>query len=92
MRAVIEEAVADLEHKTSEIVLVLHCAGCAHTEHRLPKRRRKMFAILGVSEDLRIEPEIVFKGDLGSRRKRAVSWLLRLSYLAGFVRWLRRGL
>ena len=40
VRAVIEEAVADLDDETSEIVLVLHWAGGAHTEHRLPKRRR----------------------------------------------------
>ena len=40
VRAVIEEAVADLDEDTSEIVLVLHWAGGAHTEHRLPRRRR----------------------------------------------------
>lgn len=40
VRAVIEEAVADLDDETSEIVLVLHWAGGAHTEHRLPRRRR----------------------------------------------------
>ena len=37
VRAVIEEAIADLDDETSEIVLVLHWAGGAHTEHRLPK-------------------------------------------------------
>ena len=47
---------------------------------------RRVFAFLGVSEHVRIEPEIVFEGDRGGRRHRAVSWLLRLSYLAEFVR------
>ena len=39
VRAVIEEAGADLDDQTSEIVLVLHWAGGAHTEHRLPRRQ-----------------------------------------------------
>ena len=47
---------------------------------------RRVFAFLGVSEHVRIEPEIVFKGDRSGRRHRAVSWLLRLSYLAESVR------
>ena len=47
---------------------------------------RRVFAFLGVSEDVRVEPEIVFEGDRGGRKHRAVSWLLRLSYLAEFVR------
>ena len=47
---------------------------------------RRVFAFLGVSEHVRIAPEIVFKGDRGGRRHRGVSWLLRLSYLAEFVR------
>ena len=47
---------------------------------------RRVFAFLGVSEHVRIEPEIVFGGDRGGKRHRAVSWLLRLSYLAEFVR------
>ena len=47
---------------------------------------RRVFAFLGVSEDVRVEPEIVFEGDRGGRRHRVVSWLLRLSYLAEFVR------
>ena len=46
----------------------------------------RVFAFLGVSEHVRIEPEIVFEGDRGGRRHRAVSWLLTLSYLAEFVR------
>ena len=50
---------------------------------------RRVFAFLGVSDHVRIEPEIVFEGDRGGRPHRAVSWLLRLSYLAEFVR-LRR--
>ena len=40
VRTVLEEAVGDIDDDTAEIVLVLHWAGGAHTEHRLPKRRR----------------------------------------------------
>ncbi|MBV8615772.1 MAG: recombinase family protein [Acetobacteraceae bacterium] len=40
VRTVILEAVADLDDAAAEIVLVLHWAGGAHTEHRLPRRRR----------------------------------------------------
>ena len=40
VRTVIQEAVADLDDETAEIVLVLHWMGGAHTEHRLPRRRR----------------------------------------------------
>ena len=47
---------------------------------------RRVFAFLGVSEQVRIEPEIVFQGDRGGRTHRTVSWLLRLSYLAEFAR------
>ena len=47
---------------------------------------RRVFAFLGVSDHVRIEPEIVFEGDRGGRPHRAMSWLLRLSYLAEFVR------
>ena len=47
---------------------------------------RRVFAFLGVSERVRIEPEIVFEGERGGRKHRAVSWLLRLSYLAEFAR------
>lgn len=47
---------------------------------------RRVFAFLGVSDHVRIEPEIVFEGHRGGRPHRAVSWLLRLSYLAEFVR------
>ena len=42
----------------------------------------RVFAFLGVSEHVRIEPEIVFKGERGDRKHRVVSSLLRLSYLA----------
>ena len=54
------------------------------THHRAVLRR--VFAFLGVSEHVRIEPEIVFSGDRGGRRHRAVSWLLRLSYVAESAR------
>jgi hypothetical protein len=40
VRTVIHEAVADLDDATGEIVIVLHWMGGAHTEHRLPRRRR----------------------------------------------------
>jgi DNA invertase Pin-like site-specific DNA recombinase len=39
-RTVIREAVADLDDETAEIVVVIHWTGGAHTEHRLPRRRR----------------------------------------------------
>jgi len=47
---------------------------------------RRVFAFLGVSEHLRIEPEIVFKGDRGGRKHHVVSALLRVSYLAELAR------
>jgi DNA-binding Lrp family transcriptional regulator len=40
VRTVIQEVVADLDEQTSEIVMLIHWAGGAHTEHRLPRRRR----------------------------------------------------
>lgn len=40
VRTVIQEVVADLDDDASEIVLLVHWAGGAHTEIRLPKRRR----------------------------------------------------
>jgi hypothetical protein len=40
VRTVIREAVADLDDATAEIVVVVHWMGGAHTEHRLPRRRR----------------------------------------------------
>lgn len=40
VRTVIEEAIADLDDATAEIVLTIHWVGGAHTEHRLPRRRR----------------------------------------------------
>ena len=46
----------------------------------------KVFAFLGVSENVRVAPEIVFRGERAGRTHRAVSWLLRLTYLAEFVR------
>ena len=47
---------------------------------------RRVFAFLGVSEQVRIEPEIVFKGDRGGRKHHVVSALLRVSYLAEIAR------
>ena len=40
MRTLIHEAVADIDDGAAEIVLTLHWVGGAHTEHRLPRRRR----------------------------------------------------
>lgn len=40
VRTVIQEVVADLDDTASEIVLLVHWIGGAHTELRLPKRRR----------------------------------------------------
>ena len=40
VRTVIHEVVADLDDAAAEIVLTIHWAGGAHTEHRLPRRRR----------------------------------------------------
>ena len=40
VRTVIHEAIADLDDAAAEIVIVIHWVGGAHTEHRLPRRRR----------------------------------------------------
>ncbi|WP_287762001.1 recombinase family protein [Acidiphilium sp.] len=40
VRTVIHEVVADIDDKASEIVLLIHWIGGAHTELRLPRRRR----------------------------------------------------
>src|SRR3954453_1782421 len=40
VRTLIHEAVVDLDDGTAEIVQILHWVGGAHTEHRLPRRRR----------------------------------------------------
>jgi len=40
VRTVIREAIADLDDETAEIVLTIHWMGGAHTELRLPRRRR----------------------------------------------------
>lgn len=40
VRTVIHEALADLDDETAEIVLTIHWMGGAHTELRLPRRRR----------------------------------------------------
>ena len=51
---------------------------------------RRVFAFLGVSQDVRIAPEMIYptlvEHRRGGRAHRTVSWLLRLSYLAEFVR------
>ena len=40
VRTLVHEAVADIDDGAAEIVLTLHWVGGAHTEHRLPRRRR----------------------------------------------------
>lgn len=40
VRTVIHEAIADIDEDAAEIVLAIHWVGGAHTEHRLPRRRR----------------------------------------------------
>jgi DNA invertase Pin-like site-specific DNA recombinase len=40
VRTLIHEVIADVDTKTSEIVLVVHWKGGVHTELRLPRRRR----------------------------------------------------
>ena len=40
VRILINEVVADIDDATSEIVLIVHWAGGAHSQMRLPKRRR----------------------------------------------------
>jgi hypothetical protein len=40
VRTLIHEAVADIDDRAAEIVLTLHWVEGAHTEHRLPRRRR----------------------------------------------------
>jgi DNA invertase Pin-like site-specific DNA recombinase len=40
VRTVIQEVMPDIDDTTSEIVLTVHWAGGAHTQHRLPRRRR----------------------------------------------------
>ena len=40
VRTVVHEVIADLDETAAEIVLVVHWVGGAHTEHRLPRRRR----------------------------------------------------
>ena len=46
----------------------------------------RVFAFLGVSEDLPIVSGVHNEGDRGGRKHRTVSWLLRLSYLPERVR------
>lgn len=40
VRTVVHEVVADIDDAASQIVLTIHWMGGAHTEHRLPRRRR----------------------------------------------------
>ena len=47
---------------------------------------RRIFTFLGVSEDMRIASQVHNQGKHGGERHRAVSWLLRLSYVPELVR------
>ena len=47
---------------------------------------RRVFTFLGVSEEMRIAPEIVARGERSGKAHRLVSRLLRLSYLPEFAR------
>ena len=47
---------------------------------------RRVFSFLGVSENVCVTPEIVFKGERGGTTHRTVSWMLRLTYVAEFAR------
>jgi hypothetical protein len=40
VRTVIHEVIADIDQEAAEIVLVVHWIGGAHSEIRLPRRRR----------------------------------------------------
>ena len=40
VRTLIHETIADIDDAAAEIVLTIHWVGGAHTEHRLPRRRR----------------------------------------------------
>ena len=46
---------------------------------------RRVFAFLGVSEEVRIAPAVYNEGKRGGRKHRIVSWLLRLSYLPELI-------
>ena len=47
---------------------------------------RRVFAFLGVSEEVQISPEFVNSAERAGRTHRVVSWLLWLSYLPEFFR------
>ena len=40
MRMLIQEVIADIDPQAAEIILVVHWIGGAHSEIRLPRRRR----------------------------------------------------
>ena len=64
-------------------MLIIHTRDMLERHHEVLGR---VFAFLGVCEDVHIAPEILFKGERGGRTHRAVSWMLRLTFLAEFVR------
>ena len=47
---------------------------------------RRVFAFLGISEQVRLEPEVVHKIGTGGRRHRVVSWLLRVCFMVESAR------
>ena len=67
------------QHFDRKQVLIVPARDMMERHHEI---LRRVFAFLGVSDEVRIAPEIVFKGERGGKRHRFVSGLLRLSYLA----------
>ena len=47
---------------------------------------QRIFAFLGVSQEIRIAPGVYNEGRRGGRKHRTLSWLLRLSYLREYAR------
>ena len=72
-----------LRHFDREQILILRTRDLAERHDSV---LRRVFAFLGVDEEVRIAPGIVNRADRGGRTHRAVSFLLRISYLAEFAR------
>ncbi|MXY05643.1 MAG: sulfotransferase domain-containing protein [Gammaproteobacteria bacterium] len=75
-------------HFPSNQVLIVRSRDLQQDHHAV---LRRVFAFLGVAEDVQIPKRTALPGDLhGKRRHPILSWMLRLSYLA--ERWRARGL